>query len=122
VGGLDASLRFSMDFDLWVRMSAETGFRHVPAFLGSFREHATSKSVAFHTDGNCDGDRYLVEHEHVFRRHFRKKLPSPAQTKWNRLRHKARLAMEQMSEAHRKEVAALRTVTEQQHSPSALWV
>ena len=122
VGGLDETLRFSLDFDLWVRFEAVTSFRHVPAFLGSFREHATSKSVAFHSEGNRDGDRYLEEHARVFRGHFGRPLPTPAQTKWNRLRHKARLLIEQSSETHRSEVARIRQLIEQPERPVPAWV
>jgi glycosyltransferase involved in cell wall biosynthesis len=122
VGGLDATLRFSLDFDLWVRMSAAAGFRHIPAFLGSFREHVTSKSIAFHTHGNRDGDRYVEEHGRVFRGHFGRALPTPAMTKWYRIRHKARLAMEQASESYRNEVARIKTLVEQPEPPVPAWV
>jgi glycosyltransferase involved in cell wall biosynthesis len=122
VGGLDETLRFSLDFDLWVRMSAVTNFRHVPAFLGSFREHTTSKSVAFHSEGNRDGDRYLEEHARVLRWHFGRPLPTPAQTKWNRLRHKARLLIEQMSQSRRDQVARIRGLIEQKELVATKWV
>lgn len=122
VGGLDETLRFSLDFDLWVRLAAVTNFRHVPAFLGSFREHATSKSVAFHSEGNRDGDRYLQENARVFRQHFGGPLPTPAQTKWNRLRHKARLLIEQSTESYRNEVQRIRQLIEQPELPLPAWV
>src|SRR5438034_942298 len=61
-GGLDESLAFSMDFDLWVRMAKVAPLHHVPAFLGSYRQHATSKSIT--------PQRYMDEHERVYAKHF----------------------------------------------------
>ena len=122
VGGLDARLRFSLDFDLWVRMSPVASFRHIPAFLGAFREHGASKSVAFATEGNRDGDRYLHEHRQVFRRHFNRELPTPAMQRCHRLRHKARLAIEQASEGYRREVARIRALIERPERPLPAWV
>lgn len=98
-GKLDETLKFSLDFDLWVRMSARAGIHHIPAFLGSFREHETSKSV--------NADRYLGEHELVYRKHFGRALPSKMRMRVNRLMHKARLAVYRNSAVYRTEVARI---------------
>lgn len=45
VNGLNRDLHYVMDTDLWYRFSKETGFFHIPAFMGKYREHEKSKSV-----------------------------------------------------------------------------
>lgn len=51
VGGLDTSLHYSMDYDLFLRMGAllaerPDAIRHVPDLWSVFRIHPNSKSVA----------------------------------------------------------------------------
>lgn len=47
VGGLDASLRLCLDYDLWVRMAlAGSRFRHVPKTWSTYRLHDASKTEA----------------------------------------------------------------------------
>jgi len=105
-GELDESLAFSLDFDLWVRMAAVAPLHHVPAFLGSYREHATSKSVL--------AEKYAVEQEQVYTKHFGGPLPGPGGMRWNRLRHKARLAIERCGGAYRREVEHVRELMAQE--------
>jgi glycosyltransferase involved in cell wall biosynthesis len=45
VNGLNESLHFVMDSDLWYRFLEETRFFHIPVFLGAYRNHEESKSV-----------------------------------------------------------------------------
>ncbi|MGQ1890980.1 glycosyltransferase family 2 protein [Thermophagus sp. OGC60D27] len=45
VGGLNESLHFVMDSDLWYRFLDETRFFHIPVFMGAYRNHEESKSV-----------------------------------------------------------------------------
>ncbi|WP_291857918.1 glycosyltransferase family 2 protein [Marinilabilia sp.] len=45
VGGLDTSLDYVMDTDLWYRFREHTRFFHIPMFLGMYRKHLQSKSV-----------------------------------------------------------------------------
>jgi glycosyltransferase involved in cell wall biosynthesis len=107
-GELDETLAFSMDFDLWVRMAkiaGTGGVRHVPAFLGCYREHASSKSVT--------PQRYADEHARVYTKHFGRALPSARRMRWNRWLHLARLAIERRGRAYQSEVAYLRELAEQ---------
>jgi len=46
VGGLDPSLHYVMDYDLWVRLSREFELAYVPEFLSTFRLHDESKTVS----------------------------------------------------------------------------
>ncbi len=46
VNGLNESLHFVMDSDLWYRFLENTRFFHIPVFLGAYRNHEESKSVA----------------------------------------------------------------------------
>jgi glycosyltransferase involved in cell wall biosynthesis len=43
-GGVDASLRFCMDFDLFVKMALIAPPAHLPLVLGNFRIHSDSKT------------------------------------------------------------------------------
>jgi hypothetical protein len=95
VGGLDETLKFALDFDLWVRMSRVTAMHHVPAFLGSVREHGASKSV--------NAEIYLPEHARVYRQHFGRPLPGAMTMRVNRVIHKSRLFADRMSSAFRGE-------------------
>lgn len=45
VNGLNESLHFVMDTDLWHRFMKETDFFYIPEFLGAYRKHEESKSV-----------------------------------------------------------------------------
>lgn len=45
VGPLDVSLRYSMDFDLWLRIASVGTIRHMNQYLSCFRIHPKSKSV-----------------------------------------------------------------------------
>lgn len=45
VGGIDRSLRFAMDYDLFVRFFDEGRCAHLRTFLGAFRWHDASKSA-----------------------------------------------------------------------------
>lgn len=44
VGPLDASLRFSMDYDLFCRMAPHARYKYINAFLATYRIHETSKT------------------------------------------------------------------------------
>lgn len=45
VNGLNESLHFVMDSDLWMRLMKETSFLHIPFFIAAYRNHEESKSV-----------------------------------------------------------------------------
>ena len=60
-GGLDASLRFAGDFDLWSRFYRHSDLWCVRALLGIFRSHVSQKSAAY--------DDYLNEAEPLLERH-----------------------------------------------------
>jgi len=46
LGGLDVTLHFTMDFDLWVRLGKQVPFRFIPYNLARFRLHLQSKTIA----------------------------------------------------------------------------
>ncbi|MFA7402532.1 MAG: glycosyltransferase family 2 protein [Pelobacteraceae bacterium] len=45
VGGLDETLDFVMDYDLWVRIGKRFPCRHIPHLLATYRLHETSKTI-----------------------------------------------------------------------------
>jgi glycosyltransferase involved in cell wall biosynthesis len=46
VGGLDASYRYAMDYELWLKLGERFEVTTVDAILGAYRYHPTSKTVA----------------------------------------------------------------------------
>lgn len=46
VGGVDRTLRFSMDYDLWIRMARVARFCYLPELLATYRLHLDSKTVS----------------------------------------------------------------------------
>ncbi|WP_322486802.1 glycosyltransferase family 2 protein [Chloroflexus sp.] len=67
VGGVDRSLRFCMDRDLFIRLSAAGPSRRIPGPpLGDFRLHEEAKTATLHT---------VWQHEHaLLRRRYRRPL------------------------------------------------
>jgi len=45
VGGLDSTLDFVMDLDLWIRIGRRFPCRYVPRLLATYRLHETSKTI-----------------------------------------------------------------------------
>jgi glycosyltransferase involved in cell wall biosynthesis len=76
VGGIDLSLKCSMDFDLWCRLAKKSRFKHIPAFMGSYRLQHNAKSVAFGDQASDLGKTYRSEHDRVYRQHFDREPPS----------------------------------------------
>lgn len=45
VGGLDVTLHYSMDYDLWIRLGKHFPCHHITQFLATYRLHETSKTI-----------------------------------------------------------------------------
>ena len=108
-GGLNLEHEFAMDFDLWCRLQKVTKCKHLPAFLGSFREHSRSKSVALYY-GNGPSMR---DQKVVFQKHFGRGLPGKWRAHWYRFQHKRRFFVESLSRPYREERVRLRMFMEQ---------
>lgn len=55
VGGLDETLDFVMDYDLWIRIGRCFSCHHIPRLLAAYRLHETSKTIIPETlIRNCD--------------------------------------------------------------------
>jgi len=109
-GGLDENLHFSMDYDLWCKFQRISKFRHVPAFMGFYREHVRSKSIVFSHENRSDSRKFLNEHQTVFMKHFQKKLPDPLHAKFYRITHKLREQINRRSIAHRQDVQRIQSI------------
>lgn len=46
LGYLDESLRYCMDYDLWIRLAQRSRFAYVPEYLATTRLHADAKTLA----------------------------------------------------------------------------
>lgn len=63
-GGLDTTMRFSMDWDLLLRMQrAGAVFHRLPEFLGAFRVHEAQKSQAIINDVGAQDNALLRQRE-----------------------------------------------------------
>lgn len=110
-GGLDPNLHFALDFDLWCRLDRVTRFKHLPAFMAAYREHASSKSVVMSHEAGETASKYMDEQRTVYRKHFAKSFPRPISMKIYRLLHQFRFALERMQESYREERAELRRLS-----------
>jgi glycosyltransferase involved in cell wall biosynthesis len=45
VDGLDKTLQFAMDYDLWIRLGQQFPCRYLPEYLSTYRLHETSKTM-----------------------------------------------------------------------------
>lgn len=45
VGGLDETLHFAMDYDLWIRIGRRFSCQYIPRLLATYRLHESSKTV-----------------------------------------------------------------------------
>lgn len=63
VGGLDRSLHYAMDYDLFLRFGRDAKVRHFPVMLSTYRLHASSKTVSdkpkFHAEWDAVRSRML---------------------------------------------------------------
>ncbi len=53
-GGVDISLHYAMDLDLWIRLAERMPIRYVPHDLAAYRIHPSSKTVALSTQFTAD--------------------------------------------------------------------
>jgi len=62
VGGLRRDLHYTMDLDLWLRLSEIGRIVHLPSVLSEFRVHPRSKSVAFARSVNREAREVRLNH------------------------------------------------------------
>ena len=62
VGGVDESLRYAMDYELWLKLGTRFEVRHLDRVQAAFRFHSTSKSVA-------ESEGFVAETWRASRRH-----------------------------------------------------
>jgi len=90
VGGLDESLQYVMDYDLWLRIGRLLPVHHVDAVWAVHRLHDAAKSVAEH-------DRFWPERLAVSRRHGGRLLSPLLVRRYVRQRHLQRLVTRSVS-------------------------
>jgi hypothetical protein len=61
-GGLDMSLRYAMDYDLWLKLAKLGPLVHVRKYLAAFRVHDNSKSVAERMNFKEENRRVQAKH------------------------------------------------------------
>jgi len=64
-GQVDEALKFVMDYELWWRFSKISVIRHLPVYLGAFRDHLDSKSNKIREKRN-------IEYRLVIRKHLKR--------------------------------------------------
>jgi len=95
VGPLDPSFYFAMDYDLWVRIAAQTPIRYTPQVWANFRLHRDGKTIA--ADERCWPEMLRVHYRDggstfslIVAKYYLRKMIAPL---WNwRLRHMLRQA------------------------------
>jgi glycosyltransferase involved in cell wall biosynthesis len=48
VGGLNIDLHYTMDYDLWIRLSKKFEIEYLPEFLSTYRLHTESKTMSYY--------------------------------------------------------------------------
>ena len=87
IGGLDASLHYVMDYDLWIRFGARYPVRHLPRVLAQARVYSETKT-------NTGGLARLEEMERMIVRNGGTGLPSSFRAEmWHELRPALRGAL-----------------------------
>lgn len=69
VGGLDPTLTYCLDYDLWIRLAQRSGASFIPKTLAQVRVYPQTKTAS-------GGPARLDEIESMIRRHGRKTLPT----------------------------------------------
>ena len=63
VGGVDAGLKFCMDYDLWIRIAKRFPLGYIPEFLATTRYHAASKTATqWYTTGIAEVNHTQLKH------------------------------------------------------------
>ena len=111
VGGLDEGLQMAMDFDLWCKISRKAETRHIPAYLGRFRAHATNKSTIFtrEVERSAFAEGFPAEHARVYQRHFCRQ-PSLARRRLGKPIWQFFALVERRTRRYRRELAAVERV------------
>lgn len=78
IGGRRKHLRFTSDYDFWLRLSQKGPFQRIPGYLAYWREHETSTSIA-HRGVEMANERILVMQEFLkSNSHMSKKIKKNA--------------------------------------------
>lgn len=62
VGGIDESLNYAIDLDLWCRFARIDKIYHIPFFLGAFRQQDSSKTSTIGAVGKKERDRIVKKY------------------------------------------------------------
>lgn len=73
-GGLNESLHYAIDLDLWCRFAKEGRIRHVPFYLGAFRKHAENKSSTIFSKGRTEAIGILKKYYGYYPSERKKKI------------------------------------------------
>ncbi len=74
LGGVDESLHFTMDFDLWIRLAQQLPFHHIPYELAFYRLHDSSKTSAL-------SERFISDYQKVLERSASQGMIKPSEAK-----------------------------------------
>jgi len=109
VDGLDEELHYTMDVDLWRRFLKHSRFKHIPYFIGAYREHDLSKSVLnFGANKKFDNAKY--ERSLYKERYAYKWMSSPRLKRLFFMMNQMRLAYEKSSKKVRLEKERIHTI------------
>ncbi|TAJ12534.1 glycosyltransferase [Marinilabiliaceae bacterium JC017] len=101
--GLNEELHYTMDNDLWFRFVRHSDFKHIPFFLGAYREHYNSKSVEVFGSQKRN-DKAMAELSYMKKKYYNTWLRAPRYWKFFYMWNQMRLAHEKSSKKRRLEV------------------
>lgn len=110
-GALNPTFKMAMDYDLWCKMSEITNFFHIPAFLGKFRTHESSKSTVFTQQVRKSSfqDIFTAEFADIVYHHFRRKPSAKSMLIGNYIRQ-LNAILERRGQKYKSDMAEATTV------------
>ena len=109
VGMLDTGLRNSMDTDLWFRINKVARIKHIPAYLGRYRQHAATVTSKTKKRNSSQADQ-LRGYSKIVRDRYIGRFPTPWIRSWFLRINKLRVSFERRTTWHQEETREIQLI------------
>jgi glycosyltransferase involved in cell wall biosynthesis len=109
VGKLDTGLRNSMDTDLWFRINKVARIKHIPAFLGRYRQHAATITSQAKLRDSSQANQ-LRRYSKIVRDRYIGRFPTPWMRSWFLRINKLRVPFERRTAWHQQETREIQLI------------
>ena len=111
LGKLDIQLQTAMDSDLWFRINQVAKIKHIPAILGCYREHKTTKTAQT-KNRNPVGSELFQKQSNEVRRRYVGRMLNPLIRAWFLRLYKFRVPFEKRFSWYKREIQQIRAIQE----------